>query len=441
MGKLKVYISSTFLDLQVPRDMIIKRIQEGLSEQFELTHIMEHMSGDFENRSNIDICLAEVRKADVYILLTGNRYGSHPQEFKNREGVIQPNTECRSYTELEYDTACETLPKKFYGVYKLLLTDNFFSSEAIDMQSDLEIDDRKKRHASFLDKLEKADTLIQINNGNDLVKAINNKLSEFFMKYNKKVELNIGPADKVSIDRKEVLKEIDGIEKTGGAYTFLLEVENDDDGYKEFSTKLQDVLAKRAPTNDIFVIQSGSTHHLTTLDKKLVQILRESSINIYGDVQNGVNFDWLAKDLETKNITNVFINFLVDRQIDMLPEGSDFMQVIAAFIKKIDTLLTEKEFRYNFYFIIYTLLPKDQRLPTELKTFFNGIRFYQFGRLPDIRKIDAWDWLDEIRKKNSLTGEDTDTLFKLIFLEDERFPTKYKKCIQLIDNRTKLPNL
>jgi hypothetical protein len=127
-GKLKVYISSTFLDMENARDKIIDRVNNGLSPYFELTEIMEKMKGDPANRTNVDICRAEVRKADLYILLTGKRYGSHPDVYKSKEGKLLQNAEGKSYTELEYDAACETITEKFYGIYKLELTDEFFTS-------------------------------------------------------------------------------------------------------------------------------------------------------------------------------------------------------------------------------------------------------------------------------------------------------------------------
>ena len=96
MPDLKLYISSTFLDMVPVRKKILDTIRNNLHNYFELTDVMEMMRGDGENRSNIDICLANVKAADVYIILVGKRFGSAPTQFNDLKGDPVMNTEGRS---------------------------------------------------------------------------------------------------------------------------------------------------------------------------------------------------------------------------------------------------------------------------------------------------------------------------------------------------------
>jgi hypothetical protein len=439
MSKLKVYISSTFLDLEVPRKTIMERVQKGLKDEFELTNVMEHMSGDGANRANIDICTAEVRKADVYFILVGNRYGSHPEKFTTKDGE-QLNTNGKSYTEIEYDFACDTLQQKFYAIYKLELTDAFFADAGIaNNYADTDIN-KKQLLQQFSDKINETVSAVKINSSEDLAISINNKLTEFYLKYNTKIDLDITNADRISIDRKQILSEVSGIDISKGAYVFLMEAENESDCYIEFSAKLQNELLKKEPPKNIDFIKAScvaSFQKKEDQEKALIRILKESSINIYGDITNGITFDGLTQDLGT-TIKNVFICFQLDCKTDIQQGGLNFAETIALFIKKINTILVENNnYRNNFFFIICVASPKNEILPQDLKDHFSGLNFFHIGRLPNVEKEDAFQWLDTIRQRNSNIEDDTKALFRLVFMGDSTFPSKYKQCIELIDKRTK----
>jgi len=441
MPKLKVYISSTFLDLEVPRKTIMERVQKGLKDEFELTNIMEHMSGDGANRADIDICTAEVRKADVYFILVGNRYGSHPEKFTTKDGV-QLNTNGKSYTEIEYDFACDTLQQKFYAIYKLELTDAFFADAGITINyADTDIS-KKELLQKFSDKIGQTVSAIKINSAEDLAININNKLTEFYLKYNTKIDLDITNADRISIDRKQMLTDFSSIKNniSKGAYVFLMEAENENDCYPEFSAKLQNELLKKEPPKNIDFIKAGcvaSFQKKEDQEKALIRILKESSINIYGDIANGITFEGIAQDLG-KDIKNVTICFHVDCKTDIKKDGLNFMETIALFINKISNIINEKvDYKNNFFFIICVASPQNEPLPTGLKDHFKGLNFFHIGRLPNVEKEDAFQWLDIIKQRNTNIEEDTKALFRLVFMGDDKFPTKYKQCIELIDKRTK----
>jgi hypothetical protein len=101
MPKQKVYISSTFRDLKEYRALLRDFFYKEIKQQFELCKIMEHMWDDGSQTPFVEECVREVKAADIYILILGNKVGSFP-----------PN-ETRTYTEIELDTAIEG-NKKIY---------------------------------------------------------------------------------------------------------------------------------------------------------------------------------------------------------------------------------------------------------------------------------------------------------------------------------------
>ncbi|MFM9909711.1 MAG: DUF4062 domain-containing protein [Chitinophagaceae bacterium] len=90
----KVYLSSTFRDLESYRNAVIK-LFNYINSDFPLT-CMESYTG--VNMSPLEKCLSDVEGCDIYILLVANRYGFIPKDNKQ-------NPHNRSITELEFDTA------------------------------------------------------------------------------------------------------------------------------------------------------------------------------------------------------------------------------------------------------------------------------------------------------------------------------------------------
>lgn len=85
-GKYQIFVSSTYVDLKEPRDLIIKAV-------LEMGHIpvgMEMFSAADEEQWSI--IKRQIDQSDYYVLIMANRYGSVTEE-----GI--------SYTEKEYDYA------------------------------------------------------------------------------------------------------------------------------------------------------------------------------------------------------------------------------------------------------------------------------------------------------------------------------------------------
>lgn len=88
----KVYISSTYKDLVIYRDAIRDMFQfKGLQEDYCLISMEGYVSES--GKRAIEVCLQDVREADIYILILAKRYGSVVAET----GI--------SYTEMEYNEA------------------------------------------------------------------------------------------------------------------------------------------------------------------------------------------------------------------------------------------------------------------------------------------------------------------------------------------------
>ncbi|TDD93606.1 DUF4062 domain-containing protein [Flavobacterium cellulosilyticum] len=117
MEKRKVYLSSTFKDLESYRTLVIKKFESEFSESFELCRVMEYMYDNGKSIPSIEECIEEVKESDIYLLILGNRIGSYP-----------PNSD-KTYTELEYETALSMRDEKF--IFRFVNT-NFKKTECED---------------------------------------------------------------------------------------------------------------------------------------------------------------------------------------------------------------------------------------------------------------------------------------------------------------------
>lgn len=95
-AKKKVYISSTFKDLSDYRDVVLKEFNGIYSETCELSRVMEYMYDNGQSIPNVDVCLEEVKKSNLYLLIIGSRVGSFVPGIN------------KTYTEMEYETALQS---------------------------------------------------------------------------------------------------------------------------------------------------------------------------------------------------------------------------------------------------------------------------------------------------------------------------------------------
>lgn len=101
----KVYISSTYKDLIVYRDAIRDMFQfKGLQEDYSLVSMEGYVSEN--GKRSVEVCMQDVREADIYILILAKRYGSVVAET----GI--------SYTEMEYNEAVKmTAVRPTYKIF------------------------------------------------------------------------------------------------------------------------------------------------------------------------------------------------------------------------------------------------------------------------------------------------------------------------------------
>ena len=88
--KRVIYVSSTFVDLEKHRAALKSALEKA---QYDVECMEKYPA--FDDRP-LDKCLADVARADVYVLILAHRYG-----FRPKEG----NPERKSITQLEYEEA------------------------------------------------------------------------------------------------------------------------------------------------------------------------------------------------------------------------------------------------------------------------------------------------------------------------------------------------
>jgi hypothetical protein len=89
---MKIYVSSTFEDLREHRATLDSALRRMGHDVIGMEHYVA------EGSTPLERCLADVRSADVYVVICAWRYGYVPPDRS-------ANPQCRSITELEYETA------------------------------------------------------------------------------------------------------------------------------------------------------------------------------------------------------------------------------------------------------------------------------------------------------------------------------------------------
>jgi len=450
MSKLKLYISSTFIDLEDVRKKILDHIHFRLPEYFEFTEVMEMMRGDGANRMDIDICLANVMDADVYILLTGARYGSFPPRYKNRQGKIIENEAEKSYTELEYDAACENFTHKLYHIYKFELTDHFFSTEKMDPKSDLADPTIAEKHARFKKKLNETTSTIKIDSLSKLGDEVNVLLAKTNLIFNSILNLEIGQIQKASINRTEQVRYLQNnlsiIGHTTNTASIVISTKGNEDAIDEFSIKVRTILTPNEPLETITWVDnnaiSASIRGNDDEDEKaLNHLLIASSFNILKAKARFVSFDTLYPQIKEHKIQNRYLGFIIDQT---LPDTTTerYIKLINRFIGKIDDCLRSNGFLYNFFFIIYVITEKDIGKPF-VQSNMPGFKteYYELGRLKNVEITDINNWFNElISEKDEGFSEkfkaNKEAILNQVFIDTRTFPKTYFECLRNINSRT-----
>lgn len=150
----KVYISSTYKDLIPYRDAIRAMFSTvSLRDDYTALGMEDYVARD--GMSAIQVCLEDVRNADIYILILSKNYGS----------IVEDTG--RSYTETEYVAAKEVQASrtKPYAVFVFSSNDEFEQhdfKERRDLQNDQLkefYDNAKRQNAGFIYPFTSPDSL------------------------------------------------------------------------------------------------------------------------------------------------------------------------------------------------------------------------------------------------------------------------------------------
>jgi GTPase SAR1 family protein len=160
----KIYVSSTFLDLEEFREKILFHLQK----MKQAVTAMEYYLAD--DRRPMDKCISDVETCNIYIGIFAWRYGTIP-EIDNPEKL--------SITETEYRTA------KKNGIPCLIFLHDGKSLWSPDL-----VDDDKTRIKAFRKKVESEQTAQWFKNSDELASQVGASL------YDKLIELGYGSVDK-----------------------------------------------------------------------------------------------------------------------------------------------------------------------------------------------------------------------------------------------------
>lgn len=136
MANYKVYLSSTFRDLEAYRKAILE-LFKYISDDFTITAMEGYTA---EDMSALQKCVSDVEKCDIYILLLANRYGHIP------ENNLQ-NPHRKSITQLEYETAIHPANKKKVLVYLADVNNQHGVEFMQDEEGELKAEKRQKLDA------------------------------------------------------------------------------------------------------------------------------------------------------------------------------------------------------------------------------------------------------------------------------------------------------
>jgi len=171
---LRVFISSTFIDMEEERNILVKNILSQLNEICEkkiisLSYvdlrwgITEEQS---KNEKILSICLDEIEKCNVFIGILGDRYGwipeSIPNELLMREEWLKYHKE-ESITEIEFWKGAFNTNEKavFFYLRDSSYSNNKNNSKFKEIPSNIEIERFGKNEANLLAQI-KYDKLIKL---------------------------------------------------------------------------------------------------------------------------------------------------------------------------------------------------------------------------------------------------------------------------------------
>lgn len=383
-----VYISSTYKDLVAYRSAIRDMfLSKGLNEEYDLVGMEGYVAEN--GKRAIDVCLEDVRAADIYILILAKRYGS----VVEGTGI--------SYTETEYNEALHMKAKN--PNYKIFV---FYSNDEMEQEDFATVkklgnDNLEKFYTSVLNN--SASFINPFTNPDNLCKQILLTFS-----YNFKAPASYS-------DFKDALMLIDRNEQS---YSFSKSVRRNNNSFcfssvydnspNDFLERLYDLeMAGKYRKCRIDLGQFSSTVYEKFRETFIAELTsqwgKDISDYIFGEA------DKLFLSVE---INSVEVNSDVKMEF--------INKVLAEFLPHFLTA-GGKSTSQRVFFIFYTYLAAEnavnEKFDALIESLIKTVRvngcLAAINQLNDITKTDARNWLDVFVKSHSFNEDDVDEMLQV----------------------------
>jgi hypothetical protein len=403
----KVYISSTYKDLVVYRDAIRDMfLSKGLQEEYMLVSMEGYVSEN--GKKAIEVCLEDVREADIYILILAKRYGS----VVEGTGI--------SYTESEYNEALTVAQKN--PLYKIFV---FYSNEEIEKEDfatvpDLQNPDLEKFYSKAL--ANSASFIYPFTTPDNLCKQI---LLTFSYNFKKPDSIN---------DYKEALMLID---RNDQSYNFSKSVRRNSNSFyftSVYENNPNDFLER------LYDLEMGGKYRRCQLDlgqfntmipeKFKETFIAELSSQWTRDMTEYA-FDTADKLFLSIEINSVEVNSEIKLQF--------MKQVLSEFLP--GYLTKDGQTTSNrVFFIFYTYLDGETAVNEKFDSFISSLvntvgipgAFNAINPLNDITKTDTRNWLEVFIKNHPFDQDEVDDMLQVSGNPFRTF--KMKEVNRLIKN-------
>ncbi|MDP9078849.1 MAG: DUF4062 domain-containing protein [Bacteroidota bacterium] len=369
----EVYISSTYKDLTAYRDAIIEMFASAALRDNYRTLGMENYIAR-TGMTSIDVCLEDVRKADIYILILSKNYGS-----------IVPGT-TTSYTQTEYEEAkkVQSAGKKPYAVFVFYSNDEF---EEHDFRDQQELKNEQLKDFYTMAKKENAGFIYPFKSPETLCNQI---LLTLIYHFKRPKSIDDYGNYLLLLDRTHQAAEVSRHRNTGGRGFYFAA------GYPN---NPYDFIA-RLHQNEIglgFVQCNISLGQFYSTEQDKFEQEFKDELDQFGLIGQQGNY-LLSQDQKT------FVNILVsDDEVDQNPFKLDFMKpILRAFLSAGVNAVKNKEEQKFFFCLYYSYTKPDNELYDKFKEFADAVAadsdnyspgLKSLNELRDLDRTDIINWL------------------------------------------------
>ena len=404
----KVYISSTYKDLTVYREAIRDMFQyKGLQDEFTLVSMEGYVSENAKRA--IDVCLEDVRKADIYILILAKRYGS----------IVEGSA--ISYTESEYNEALKVAQNN--PLYKIFV---FYSNEEIEKvdfnkMPELQNADLQNFYSSALKN--SASFIYPFTTPDNLCKQI---LLTFNYNFKKPTGITDYKDALMLINRNEQSYSFSkSVKKNANSFYFSSVYENNPNDFLE----------------RLYDLEMGGKYRKCRLE--LAQFNTLSAEKFKEIFIAELSSQWAADIAEYKfdNTNKLFLSIEINSiEINSTFKLGFLKQVLTTFLPSFLTNDGATTTGNRVIFIFYTYLANENPANETFNAFIQSLNtslnlpgsLNAIDPLDDITKTDTWNWLDVFIKSHTF---DQDEVVELLQISDNPFKKlKMKEVNRLIKN-------